>query len=131
MARLRAFQVRDGVFAMLHDGEYDLSAKAKSILWFLLYHGIWEPGHQWFGFADIKMTSNSVIQVATGWSEDSVRRGLRELEDREFIRRGPRYHPGGIRANDSIQLTYPDDWCGQCHKRGNHVCGDDTELRGS
>src|SRR5581483_4774362 len=93
MARLKAFEVRDGVFAMLHDGEYELSATAKSIYWFLLYHGIWEPGHEWFGHVDIKMTAKKVIALATGWSEKTVQRALIELEAAEFIERKERFSP--------------------------------------
>lgn len=123
MSRLRAFEVRDGTFAMLHDGEYELSVKAKTVYWFLLYHGIWEPGHEWFGHVDIKMTSNSTVSMATGWSEQSVRRAMSELESKEFIARKERLHPhSGVRLNDSIELGTPPDWCQSCHKRGTHMC---------
>lgn len=107
---------------MLHDGGYKLSAKAKSVYWFLLYHGIWEPGHEWFGHVDIKMTSNSIVAIATGWSESSVRRALQELEDNEFVERRERVHAAsGVRMNDSIKIVYPDDWCVTCHVRGDHM----------
>jgi hypothetical protein len=107
---------------MIHDGKYILSCKAKTIYWFLLFHGIWEPGHQWFGHVDIRMTSNASIVEFTGWSEDSARRSLAELEEKEFIRRTRRFNHQGMQVNDSIELIMPDDWCQYCHKRGSHDC---------
>jgi hypothetical protein len=123
MANLQAFKVRDGVFAMVHDGEYKLSPKALSIYWFLLYHGMWEPGSEWFSHVDIRMTSHKVIAIATGWSVKSVQRALHELEEAEFINVFQRMSKDGRgRMNDGIRLTYPDDWCNKCHKRGAHMC---------
>lgn len=119
---MSAFTARDGTFAMIARGDYEFSPKAASVYWFLLFHGMWEPGHQWFGHVDIKMTSNFVLQLGTRLSEQSVRRALKELEDKDFIRRKARYSETGNRINDSIELTIPDDWCMKCQKRGEHLC---------
>jgi hypothetical protein len=125
---MNAFTVRDGTFAMIARGEYELTPKAAAVYWFLLFHGIWEPGHQWFGYVDIKMTSNFVIQLGTRLSEQSVRRALQELAEKEFIKRKPRFSPDGrTRTSDSIAFTTPDDWCQKCQKRGQHVCGKNLE----
>lgn len=128
---MSAFTVRDGTFAMIARGEYELSPKAVSVYWFLLFHGIWEPGHQWFGYVDIKMTSNYILQRGTSLSEQSVRRALKELEEKEFISRKERHSAENrTRINDSIELTIPDDWCSKCQKRGKHVCGGNHGIVG-
>jgi hypothetical protein len=105
-------------------GEYGLSQEAASVFWYLHGHGVWEPGHPWLGYADFRMTMNSFIQSATSLDEDSVRRGLGELEEKGFIRRTPWFWKNGMQSNDSIEFTVPHDWCPDCHERGdrNHVC---------
>jgi hypothetical protein len=119
--QLAAFEVRDGTFAMIRDGQYELSTAAKTIYWFLLYHGIWQPGHTWFGHADIRVTAVNEIHTATGWSRRAIQRALAELEDKEFIQKIPR-HVGQAQLSNGIKFRHPSDWCLSCHVRGSHRC---------
>jgi len=117
-----AFSVRDQFDAMLSSGAYKLSAKEISVYWFLIMHGFWDNGHQWYGHVDIKMTSNIAIQTGTGLRESASRYALNKLETEGLIERKKRYGPTGIQINDSIKLTVPEDWCEDCHTRGEHKC---------
>jgi hypothetical protein len=113
--------------SMIRDGGYDLTPEAAAIYWYLHSQGIWEPGHPWFGHADIRMTSDQSIQMTVSLSQDSVRRGLAELEEKQFIRRKQRIYRNGMQGNDDIEFTVPEDWCPDCHERkhGEHECRPD------
>ncbi len=123
-ATIRPFDLREA--GWVRGGKYDLSQEAASVFWFLHAHGIWERGHLWFGCVDIRMTSDEIIQVSTILSEGSVRRGLAELEEKQFIIRLRRFNRWDEPLNDSIQFTMPADWCRSCatRKRGEHACPD-------
>jgi hypothetical protein len=119
---MSAFTIRDQFFAMLRSGAYKLTPSARSVYWFLLFHGIWESGHQWYSYADIRMTCRPAIMAGTGLSEMTVRRALKQLEALGFLERKKRYARNGVQLNDSIRLTQPEDWYSCCRVVGEHKC---------
>jgi hypothetical protein len=118
------------------EGEYGLSQEAASVFWYLHDHGIWEASPTGAGFlnapgyADFRMTCDSFIQSATSLDEESVRRGLDELEEKQFIRRTPWFYKNGMQANDPIQFTMPDDWCLDCWTATSAAAGTMSVIPG-
>ena len=115
-----AFDLRDGTFAVLRDGGYKMSPTAHALMWFLLWHGIYDRNSKWFGHVNINVSGQRELAVATGRDRKAVGMGLAELETNGFIKRYKRYHPEtGNRMPDGVELTSPDDFCMECRSRGH------------
>lgn len=115
-----AFTLRDGTLEMIEDGDWAMSPTSYALLWFLLYHGIYDRNSKWFGHVNIKVTSQERLARAVGAGERSVRRALAELEANGFVIRHARYSPDGGRLNDDIELSTPQDFCLTCRTRGHN-----------
>lgn len=117
---MHVFDIRDSTLGVLRDGGYELSPTAAALLWFLLFHGIYDRGSKWYGHVNIQMCGQDTLSIAVRRHRKAVGLGLAELEATGFIKRHRRYHPEhGNRLPDGIELTTPDDFCYACRKRGH------------
>jgi hypothetical protein len=122
MAAPHAFEVRDGMFSVLRDGNYNLGPSAIALLWFMLFQGIYDPGSKWYGHVDTRFTSQEVLAIAIRRSRRAVGTGLAELEAAGFLERHHRYNSEtGNRLSDSIKLQIPSDFCLNCRGRGHNM----------
>lgn len=119
---MNIFELRDGTFDLLKDGGYKMSPTAHALLWFLLFHGMWDRNSKWFSHVNINKTGQETLAVAVGRDRKSVSRGLAELEANGFIKRTPRRDSRtGNRQVTDIELTTPGDldFCWSCRTRGH------------
>jgi hypothetical protein len=116
---MHAFDNRDGTLEVLRDGGYRMTPTAHALLWFLLFHGIYDRGSEWFGHVDIRVTGQAILASAVGRNRKAVGLALTELEAYGFIKRTKRYPAGGGRLADDIELSSPDDFCFACRGRGH------------
>jgi len=107
------------MYALLVDGEYDLSPTAAALLWFMLYSTFYYPGHSLYLHVNPAVASRSALSKATRRSEASVKRGLAELEELGFIVRTQQFGANGYQRTNAIKMSAPNDFC-WAHRRRGH-----------
>lgn len=111
MARLSAFNSRDGMFELLGNGEYNLSPTAAGLLWFMLFHTIYDPGSRLFQHVNPLRSTVTALSLGTRRGERSVQRGLGELETLGFIERIPQFGINGYQQQNLIKMITPSSYC--------------------
>jgi len=113
------FEIRDGTFDLLDEGDYALSPTAACLLWFLLACTFHDPMHKLYGHVNPSMCSTRALCKATRRSPAAVRKAMGELESLGFLKRTPQFGYNGFQRENMIKMTAPDDFCWVYRRRGH------------
>lgn len=114
-----AFDTRDGMHDLLVDGAYELSPTATGLLWYMLFHTIYDPGSKLFKYVNPRRSTVRSLCEGTRRSPASVKRGLAELESLGFVKRIQQFGANGYRRQNLLLMTAPDDFCWTYRRRGH------------
>lgn len=104
---------------LLQDGGYELSPSSVALLWYMLYHTIYDPGSKIFCHVNPLKSTNRALSKGTLRGERTVRQSLAELEALGFIRREQQFGTNGYQQQNLIKMTTPDDFCWAYRRRGH------------